>query len=148
MVSYWVVGLVVLVCMLIGIFIWRGLKRGYQSKIDSMTHLKETELSSIRATLKYESEKAKDLQKGLVSLNEELKREREKMFQMGSKYATANAKYQGLDKEFQLYKKETNNLREHFYKEFRHLADDILEEKSKKFSVKIRGSNYGKPYPC
>lgn len=121
----------------IGIFsilLWWITRQHFLGKMNEEVHLQEQKNLKLKTVLQYEQEKSKNLQDSLDNLNKEIKIAHEKVLTIGNKYAALNTKNQSLEKSFNLYKQETSDLREHFYKEFRYLADDILEEKSKKFS--------------
>jgi len=126
--------LLIVVFTMMSLAFWWAIRQYYKQQSKDRLSLKEQLIIRLQNEVKYENERSQDLQKGLTSLNQELKAERERILQLGAKHAGVTARYQGLEKEFNQYKKETSDLREHFYKEFRHLADDILEEKSQKFS--------------
>lgn len=67
-------------------------------------------------------------------LKEELKSEREKYNQLSNKYIRLEAAYKNLQENLKTQKEELNQIREKFSAEFKNLANEIFEEKSKKFT--------------
>ncbi|MBN2213000.1 MAG: DNA recombination protein RmuC [Bacteroidales bacterium] len=74
----------------------------------------------------------------LLGSIDELKRtlgEKEKMlFDLNGEYNAKQAEYKALEKKLMEHQKEIENLQDRFTIEFRNLANEILEEKSKKFT--------------
>ncbi|MEP1096253.1 MAG: DNA recombination protein RmuC, partial [Cyclobacteriaceae bacterium] len=88
----------------------------------------------IKIQLKLEIERSKKYAQELVSLNDDLRLEREEVIQLNSQNASLKANYQNLQQRLEEQKGELGQLQEKFAVEFKNLANDIFEEKSKKFT--------------
>jgi len=88
----------------------------------------------IKIQLKLEIERAKKLSQELASLNDDLRVEREEVIQLNSQNASLKANHQNLQQRLEEQKGELGQLQEKFAVEFKNLANDIFEEKSKKFT--------------
>jgi DNA recombination protein RmuC len=84
--------------------------------------------------LKFESEKATALSTDLDRLNNELKSEREKYIDLNATHSQLTANYQNLEEKLKDQKTEVDKLQQQFAVEFKNLANEIFEEKSKKFT--------------
>ncbi|MCR9249792.1 MAG: DNA recombination protein RmuC [bacterium] len=84
--------------------------------------------------LKFESEKATALSNDLDRLNNELKSEREKFIELNATHSQLTANYQNLEEKLKDQKTEVDKLQQQFAVEFKNLANEIFEEKSKKFT--------------
>jgi DNA recombination protein RmuC len=67
-------------------------------------------------------------------LKREIESERKKVLEVNNSLAAAEADYRNIQEKLLDQKKELENLNEKFAIEFRNLANDIFEEKSKKFT--------------
>lgn len=85
-------------------------------------------------TLLVEQEKTKTLYLQVADLKKELEAERSKVLDLNNNLAAAEADYRNLQEKLQDQKKEYETLTEKFAVQFRNLANDIFEEKSKKFT--------------
>lgn len=81
-----------------------------------------------------EQEKAKNLQLQLTDVRRELDSERKNVLEANNSLASTEADYRNLQEKLVEQKKELENLNEKFSSEFKNLANEILEEKSKKFT--------------
>ncbi|MEP5614376.1 MAG: DNA recombination protein RmuC [Cyclobacteriaceae bacterium] len=88
----------------------------------------------IKIQLKLEIERSKKLGEELGSLNDDLRIEREEVIQLNSQNASLKANYQNLQQRLEEQKGELGQLQQKFAVEFKNLANDIFEEKSKKFT--------------
>lgn len=97
-----------------------------------------TQLQEQVSSLEKENEiKAHDLQRMQQETEEqeqELKEEREKNTQLNRMLSTAEAQNRHLEEKLQEQKSQLEEMQEHFRTEFKNLANEILEEKSKKFT--------------
>ncbi len=84
--------------------------------------------------LKFESEKATALSNDLDRINSELKSEREKFIELNATHSQLTANYQNLEEKLKDQKTEVDKLQQQFAVEFKNLANEIFEEKSKKFT--------------
>ena len=70
----------------------------------------------------------------LRELKRDLENERQKVLEANNNLAAAEADYRNIQEKLQDQKKELENLNEKFTAQFKNLANDIFEEKSKKFT--------------
>lgn len=92
-----------------------------------------TNQNSIAAIL-VEQEKSKTLQVQLSELKKQLDTEHDKVLKLNSELAAAEADYRNLQEKLQDQKKELESIQDKFTLHFKNLANDILEEKSRKFT--------------
>ncbi len=92
----------------------------------------------LEAELQFEQERAHHHQQEIQSLNDQLKSEREKLLKVNGENATLQANYQNLNERLSEQKQEVENLQSKFSHEFKNLANEIFEEKSKKFTDQNR----------
>jgi DNA recombination protein RmuC len=81
-----------------------------------------------------EQEKNKELQARLSELKTELNQERNKLSDANHSLASVEADYRNLQEKLQDQKKELEAMHEKLTLQFKNLANDIFEEKSKKFT--------------
>lgn len=81
-----------------------------------------------------EQERNKELQRHLDDVKHELERERQRTLEANSSLAAAEADYRNLQEKLQEQKKEVESINEKITLQFKNLANDIFEEKSKKFT--------------
>ncbi|MEP2773212.1 MAG: DNA recombination protein RmuC [Fulvivirga sp.] len=86
------------------------------------------------AGLQIEKERVANLQSETTSLKAELEKERSKVLQLNNNLSTTEADYRNLQEKLNDQKEELGKLQEKFSLEFKHLANEIFEEKSKKFT--------------
>jgi DNA recombination protein RmuC len=92
------------------------------------------ENGELKIQLKLEMERSKKLTEEFQQLNEELRREREEVIHLNNQNSTLKANYQNLQTRLEEQKGELGQLQEKFTTEFKNLANEIFEEKSKKFT--------------
>ncbi|MEQ9373598.1 MAG: DNA recombination protein RmuC [Imperialibacter sp.] len=78
--------------------------------------------------------KLEDVEKEAAGYVQEIKSEREKVIQLSTRNSTLEANYKNLQERLDEHKKEVAKLQQRFTVEFKHLAQEIFEEKSKKFT--------------
>ncbi|WOK06499.1 DNA recombination protein RmuC [Imperialibacter roseus] len=78
--------------------------------------------------------KLEDVEKEAAGYVQEIKAEREKVIQLSTRNSTLEANYKNLQERLEEHKKEVAELQQRFTVEFKHLAQEIFEEKSKKFT--------------
>ncbi|MEQ8414918.1 MAG: DNA recombination protein RmuC [Imperialibacter sp.] len=78
--------------------------------------------------------KLEDVEKEAAGYVQEIKAEREKVIQLSTRNSTLEANYKNLQERLDEHKKEVAELQQRFTVEFKHLAQEIFEEKSKKFT--------------
>ncbi|MBL7859124.1 MAG: DNA recombination protein RmuC [Cyclobacteriaceae bacterium] len=81
-----------------------------------------------------EQEKSKALQQQLLEVKRDLEAERNKVLEINNSLASAEADYRNLQEKLQEQKKEMELLNEKLTLQFKNLANEIFEEKSKKFT--------------
>ena len=87
-----------------------------------------------RLELQMEREKAHKREQDLVSLNEQLKEERQGVIRLNQENASLQANYKNLRERLDEQRQEMMKVQEKFTAEFKNLANEIFEEKSKKFT--------------
>lgn len=100
----------------------------------------EAQLREAGASGDLERERLQETQGRLASVTEELTAERAKTIELNSRLASTEADYRHMEEKLRDQKKELDEIREKFTFEFRNLANEILEEKSKKFTDQNRSS--------
>lgn len=94
-----------------------------------------TKFSSHNETaLSVEREKNNLLTKQAAELKSELEKERASVLELNNSLSAAEADYRNLQEKLQDQKKELESLQEKFTLQFKNLANEIFEEKSKKFA--------------
>jgi DNA recombination protein RmuC len=86
------------------------------------------------AAVLVEKEKNKTLQAQLLELKREVEIERHNVLEANNGLAAAEADYRNLQEKLQDQKKEFEMLNEKFAHQFKNLANEIFEEKTKKFT--------------
>lgn len=117
-VVYLVIGLVVG-----GLLTWFAMRSKFLSETQQTTGL-----------LLAEQEKSKTLDLRLADQKRELEAERSKANTLASNLSATEADYRNLEEKLKERKKEIEELQNQFAHQFRNLANDIFEEKSKKFT--------------
>jgi DNA recombination protein RmuC len=92
------------------------------------------------SAISVEQEKNKTLQIQLGEFKHQLESAREKILKLNTELASTEADYRNLQEKLQDQKKEVDAMQEKFSIQFKNLANDILEEKSKKFTEQNRSS--------
>lgn len=93
-----------------------------------------SDTQQISASLKIESEKNKTTEAYLNELKRDLDTERKKVLEASNNLASTEADYRNIQEKLLEQRKELENLNEKFAIQFKNLANDIFEEKSKKFT--------------
>jgi len=88
----------------------------------------------LKVQLKLEVERSRQLTTELQQLNDELRSEREEVLHLNNQNATLKANHQNLQTRLEEQKGELSQLQQKFTSEFKNLANEIFEEKSKKFT--------------
>ena len=86
------------------------------------------------ASLRVYEQRIRELSGELDLARTELKREREKVITLSNRLSGNEAEYRHLEKQLTEQKAEIEKIQERFTTEFRNLAQDILEEKTRKFT--------------
>lgn len=88
----------------------------------------------LKIELQLEQEQSKKLSFEIGELNQELKQEREKLLTVSGENSSLKANFKNLQERLSEQKEEVANLQQRFAAEFKNLANEIFEEKSKKFT--------------
>ena len=93
-----------------------------------------TDTQKMTSSILIEQERNKTLDDQVRELKRDLETERQKVLEANNSLAAAEADYRNIQEKLQDQKKELENLNEKFTAQFKNLANDIFEEKSKKFT--------------
>ena len=88
----------------------------------------------VQSALHVEQEKVKSAQSQFNELKSELETQRKKVLELSTLLSTTEADHKNLQSKLQDQKKEIENLQEKFTIQFKNLANEIFEEKGKKFA--------------
>lgn len=88
----------------------------------------------VQSALQVEQEKVKSIQSQFNELKSELETQRKKVLELSTLLSTTEADHKNLQSKLQDQKKEIENLQEKFTIQFKNLANEIFEEKGKKFA--------------
>lgn len=94
----------------------------------------EDKTPELKMELQLEQERSQKLAEELTQLNGDLREEREKYIHINGDYSSLKANYKNLQERLQEQKEEVKSLQDRFAAEFKNLANEIFEEKSKKFT--------------
>ncbi|WP_421874764.1 DNA recombination protein RmuC [Marinoscillum sp.] len=94
----------------------------------------EDRTPELKMELQLEQERTQKLSEEFSQLNQELRQEREKFIDLSSAHSSLKANYQNLQERLNEQKEEVKTLQDRFAAEFKNLANEIFEEKSKKFT--------------
>ena len=92
------------------------------------------EFNTRNADLKIAGEKVESFNKEIIQLKLALEKEHEKVIDLNSDLSRTEADYRNLQEKLHEQKQEIVKLQEKFSIEFKNLANEIFEEKSKKFT--------------
>jgi DNA recombination protein RmuC len=92
------------------------------------------QLASVTTEKSRAEERSTILDSTLKKANDDLSEERAKLLDLSASLATLQTELRNANQKLQDQKKELQDLQSQFYAEFKNLANDILEEKSKKFT--------------
>ncbi|MBC6400543.1 MAG: DNA recombination protein RmuC [Ekhidna sp.] len=101
---------------------------------------KQHDDNDLKIQLKLEVAKSDKLNEELQTLNNQLVRERKEVIHLNNQNATSKADYRNLKERLEEQKGELDQLQQKFTLEFKNLANDIFEEKSKKFTEQNRSN--------
>ena len=93
-----------------------------------------TDTQKMTSSILIEQERNKTMDDQLRELKRDLENERQKVLEANNNLAAAEADYRNIQEKLQDQKKELENLNEKFTAQFKNLANDIFEEKSRKFT--------------
>ena len=88
----------------------------------------------LEVEIKITSERLKSAEDQVLAKDAELKRNQEEIIQLNSRNSTLVANQKNLQNRMAENQEEIHNLQEKFTTEFKNIANEILEEKSKKFT--------------
>lgn len=99
-----------------------------------LTNQKGDQAPRLKMELQMEQDRLLKQNEELSSLNNQLKEEREKVLGLSSENSSLKANFKNLQERLNEQKEEVKNIQERFAAEFKNLANEIFEEKSKKFT--------------
>ncbi|SMD36951.1 DNA recombination protein RmuC [Reichenbachiella faecimaris] len=111
---------------------WLVAKSKFQNPQNADAQLKTKELE---LQVKMEIERSESLTANLKEMNDELRGEREKIMQLSNQHSRLESDYKNIQETLKTQKEELNQIREKFSAEFKNMANEILEENSKKFTT-------------
>jgi DNA recombination protein RmuC len=79
-------------------------------------------------------QRIRDLSNEIESHKEELKRERDKVITLSNRLAGSQSEFRFMEERLDEQRKEIENIQNKFYAEFKNLANQIFDDKSKKFT--------------
>lgn len=94
----------------------------------------QKEIQETAASLSAEREKSRMVQDLLSELKQQVETERMKVLEVSQALAATESDYRNLQEKLLEQKKDVESLTEKFSHQFKNLANDIFEEKSKKFT--------------
>jgi DNA recombination protein RmuC len=104
------------------------------SKSNKKMDLLENEFRETKTSLQIEQESLTRLKSEHLAMTQELKSERERIFLLGNQKASLEAEYNNMKVKLAEQKQDVEKLQEKFSTEFKNLANEILEEKTRKFT--------------
>lgn len=113
-----------------GTLAWLVLK----NKISSAQAAHSNEVNELRNAVSLAEERDRSQRENLLQTRETLEAERNKTLKLSTDLSKREAEYQALNEKLAEQKAELEKLNERFSVEFKNLANEILEEKSKKFT--------------
>lgn len=124
-------GIGLILGFVIGFFFFK-LRGGASSTVDSDVLMRENEALKIEKG-KLE-ERVRMLESELKSLNEKLDAERTKLIQVSNELSATGNANRNLQERLNEQKQEVEQLQERFKTEFKNIANELLEDKSKRFT--------------
>ncbi len=116
----------------IAAFLIAKFKYGSDSKVSV------EELEGIRTAKVKAEEKVSLYERDMNELKNNLENERSRFVNLNSQYSEIKTQNKNLEEKLAEHKKEVEELQENFRNEFKNLANEILEDKSKKFTEQNR----------
>ncbi len=97
-------------------------------------HVEDSQSHSLKLELQLEKERSTQHLNEVKQVSEELRNEREKFILLSNQKASLDSDYRNLQERITEQKNEITELQEKFTNQFKNLANEIFEEKSKKFT--------------
>ena len=113
-----------------GVALWFMAKSKFQDTGSQYTE----EVLEMKTALRLASEHKAMLEKELSEVKPEILAERQKVLELSNQLTRKETEYASLEKRLKEQKEELEKLNERFATEFKNLANEIFEEKSKKFT--------------
>ncbi len=104
------------------------------ARLTSKSVALKSQVDQLSAALKMEADRSGNYQRDVQSINEELRQERERLILVNNEKASIEATNKNLAERLAEHKAEIADLQEKFSAQFKNLANEIFEEKSKKFT--------------
>lgn len=111
---------------------WLVAKSKFQNPQNAEEQIKT---KALEIKLVSETEKVSDLSQKVKENEEKLQGEREMNVQLNNQHTRLESDYRNLQETLKTQKEELNQIREKFTAEFKNMANEILEENSKKFTT-------------
>jgi len=124
-------GIGLILGFVIGFFFFK-LRGGASSTVDSDVLVRENE--SLKIEKGKLEERVRMLESELKSLNEKLDAERTKLIQVSNELSATGNANRNLQERLNEQKQEVEQLQERFKTEFKNIANELLEDKSKRFT--------------
>ena len=112
-----------------GAGMWFIARLYFQSKNGDDGHVQE-----LQVEVKLVNEKLKSSKELAISIQEELRQKQEEIIRLNSENSTLEANQNNLRERMAEHQQELKQLQDKFGHEFRNLANEIFEEKTKKFT--------------
>ena len=94
----------------------------------------KSEVRSNDTALGVYDQRIRDLNQEIEFQKEEVKRERDKVITLSNRLAGSQSEFRFMEERLEEQRKEIENIQNKFYAEFKNLANQIFEEKSRKFT--------------
>ena len=117
-----------------GLVTWLVVSARFREQMGKQLAAKQEELSATRAELRYERDRATGLMGDVQNLNGDLRKERQKHLSVSMEYSRLKSKYENMQEKLTDHRRELKELQQQFAANFRNLANEIFEEKSKRFT--------------
>lgn len=117
-----------------GLITWLIVKMQSSRELGIVNNEKENQINALKSELKYESERSHGLMKDLEGINKDLKDERQRLLSASVTNSKLKVRYENLEEKLSEQKVQLKELQQQFAVQFKNLANDIFEEKSRKFT--------------
>lgn len=115
-------------------FFFRNTWFNKNRQLESDMNEKNNQINELTRDYSVATEKTQMLQEHIDKLNDSLAKKEESIIQLTSELSSRKTEVDNLEKRFKEYKMEVEELQNQFKLQFKNLANDILEEKTAKFT--------------
>ena len=116
------------------LFTWLIVSARHRELMGKSQAGKQEELTAMKAELRYERDRSSGLMGDVKNLNNDLRKERQKHLSVSMEYSRLKSMHENLQEKLLEQKREVKEMQKQFAVQFRNLANDIFEEKSKRFT--------------